>query len=213
MTFDSIVAYAGFFAAAALIIGLIAGQQNARWRIWPAPPGGSARSFAFWTLFRTLNVAALILGVGQIFAALTSPGQHILQLVLAAIALAAMCFYIQSLWSLGKKATYCQASGLETEGIYRFSRNPQYATAILAFAAVGIAAQSWIATTLCAAMVAVYTLMAIVEEPWLSERYGESYQRYKAEVPRFFNVRHAWNEAYSWVTKRHPELANTSKRG
>jgi hypothetical protein len=44
-------------------------------------------------------------------------------------------------------------------------------------------------TPLAAALVTVYTLMAVAEEPWLEAHYGRAYLDYKAEVPRFFNVR------------------------
>ena len=40
---------------------------------------------------------------------------------------------------------------------------------------------------LCAALVSVYVLMAVVEEPWLEEAYGPTYRQYRRRVPRFFN--------------------------
>jgi len=38
-----------------------------------------------------------------------------------------------------------------------------------------------------AAMMAVYTLMVLAEEPWLKATYGEPYRRYCSHVPRFFS--------------------------
>lgn len=190
MPIETFLVIAGAASAALLIVGLIAGHLNVKWRIWPAPPAGSIKSFCFWTLFRTLNVAVLVLAIERFLTTLSGPALPF-RVALAAISAIAGLAYASALWSLGRKATYCQASGLATEGIYRWTRNPQYATAIAAFATLGLAAASWDATLLAGALVIVYVLMAIAEEPWLKKRYGSAYAAYKAEVPRFFNVRHA----------------------
>ena len=59
MPLDTILAIAGAVSALLLIAGLIAGivsgEGNRMWRIWPAPPVGLLKSFVFWTLFRTLE--------------------------------------------------------------------------------------------------------------------------------------------------------------
>ena len=57
-------------------------------------------------------------------------------------------------------------------------------------------------------LVTVYTLMAVAEEPWLEARYGRAYLDYKAEVPRFFNIRHAWTELAMGLTRQLPSFAN-----
>ena len=120
----------------------------------------------------------------------------------AAVSMMAGIAYLYALWSLGRKATYCQASGLATDGVYRWTRNPQYATAIVAFGALGLAADAWDATALAAALAAVYALMAVAEEPWLEARYGRAYLDYRAEVPRFFNLRHAWTELSGLISRQ-----------
>src|SRR5689334_2754348 len=71
MPFDTHLTIAGIVSAFLLITGLLAGivarQDSSTWRIWPAPPVGSLKSFAFWTLFRTLNVVVLVLGIERFF--------------------------------------------------------------------------------------------------------------------------------------------------
>jgi steroid 5-alpha reductase family enzyme len=81
---------------------------------------------------------------------------------------------------------------LVTHGIYRWTRNPQYATVIPVFASLAIAADSGMTYILCLALTCVYVLMALVEEPWLEAAYGLSYLQYCRRVPRFFNWHRAW---------------------
>ena len=127
---------------AGLIAGIISGEGNRMWRIWPAPPVGSLKSFVFWTLFRTLNVVVLVLSIERLAAALVEDRLTIAQMGFAAASAVAGAAYLYALWSLGREATYCQASGVATGGVYRWTRNPQYATAIVAFVALGVAADA-----------------------------------------------------------------------
>ena len=207
MLIDTLLRIAGVVSALLLVAGLIAGRLNGEWRIWPAPPVGSLKSFGFWTLFRTLNVVVLILAIERFLTTLTGVMVP-LRIALAAVSLISGFAYGYTLWSLGRKATYCQASGLATGGVYRWTRNPQYATAILAFATLGLAADAWDATPLAGALIVVYTMMAAAEEPWLEARYGRAYLDYKAEVPRFFNLRHAFAELSALVSNKMPSFAN-----
>jgi len=219
MVLNIYLAVAGGIAAFLLIAGLIAGiaahDNQSAWRIWPAPPAGSLKSFAFWTLFRTLNVVVLMLCIERLVVMPTAGAIAILRLVLIAVSLAAFAAYLYALWVLGRDATYCRASGLNTDGFYRWTRNPQYATAIMAFGTLGIAAWSAEATLLAATLVLVYALMAIAEEPWLEARYGRAYADYRAEVPRFFNFRHALAEVAPLATRKRPPqpLAGQRRNG
>jgi hypothetical protein len=125
MPLDTILAIAGAVSAMLLIAGLIAGivsgEGNRMWRISPAPPVGSLKSFVFWTLFRTQNVVVLVLSIEQLVAALVEDRLTIAQMGLAAASAVAGTAYLYALWSL-----YCQVSGLATGGIYRWTRNPPY---------------------------------------------------------------------------------------
>jgi protein-S-isoprenylcysteine O-methyltransferase Ste14 len=210
MPIDTILIAAGALSAPLLIAGMIAGRWHETWRIWPAPPVGSLKSFAFWTLFRTLNVAALLLASERFLTALSGALLPI-RVGLAAISFFAGLLYAYTLWSLGRKATYCQASGLETSGIYRWTRNPQYATAILAVTTLGLASASWDAGALCASLVIVYAMMAASEEPWLEARYGRAYLDYKKVVPRFFNTRHAVGELHARLAQKVPVFASNPR--
>ena len=131
-----------------------------------------------------------------------SRATHLLLTAALLLTFVAFAAYLYALWALGRAATYCRASGLATEGVYRWTRNPQYATAIAAFAALALALFSWQVTPLAMALVTVYALMALAEEPWLEARYGNAYAAYRAEVPRFFNYRHALHRLATLITRR-----------
>jgi len=210
MPIDTLLTIAGAASAFLLIAGMTAGRVRSDWRMWPAPPVGSLKSFTFWTLFRILNIVVLILASERFLATPSGPILP-LRITLAAVSSVAGVAYLYTLWSLGRNATYCQASGLETSGIYRWTRNPQYATAILAFATLGLAAWSWDATLLACALIIVYAMMATTEEPWLEARYGRAYLEYKSQVPRFFNIRHAIGEMRALLAHRIPAFANSHR--
>jgi protein-S-isoprenylcysteine O-methyltransferase Ste14 len=185
--FEAGVFAVGATAALLMIAALYASHVREDWRIWPAPPAGSWASIAVWSGFRTVNVAVLTLAAWALLRQGNDGTLHGFQVVVTAAALLVFAIYLYALWALGRDATYCKASGLATDGIYRWTRNPQYAAAIAAFGLLGAAAAEPAATGLTAALVIMYALMAIVEEPWLAARYGTAYQNYRAKVPRFFN--------------------------
>ena len=110
----------------------------------------------------------------------------------AAIVLAvSVALFVYSFRILGRDNSYGARDGLVTSGIYRWTRNPQNAMLVVVYGALAFAADSGRTYVLCAAMMAVYILMVLLEEPWLAAAYGERYQRYCRRVPRFFNWRRA----------------------
>ena len=66
-----------------------------------------------------------------------------------------------------------------SHGLYRFSRNPQYASSILGLIGTVIMADSWLTIPLAFSASCVYMLMALAEEKWLEDRYGATYEEYK----------------------------------
>ncbi len=178
---------AGLAAGTPLVILLLATVARGQFRIWPPPGDGTWKSLTFWSLFRTTNAAALLLAVvdsGSL--QLVPPALRLAGLVVAGISLA---LYVRSLASLGPSNTYCQRAGLVERGIYRWTRNPQYATAIPAYAGLAVAADSAAAGLLIGLTIAAYLLMAFAEEPWLKAAYPGAYDRYARRVPRFYNWR------------------------
>ena len=87
--------------------------------------------------------------------------------------------------TVGWKNTSGLKGGFVSDGLYRFTRNPQYVGDIVFFIGVGVIANSvflWIVHLLLAL---VFVVAPLTEEPWLEEQYGNAYREYRGRVPRF----------------------------
>jgi protein-S-isoprenylcysteine O-methyltransferase Ste14 len=186
---------------AAMLLGLLVLTLLSRpFRIWPTPGSGSWQSYVFWPLFRSLNVLCFAVAISDRTGFLGLPAW--LRLAAFALLAVSIAFFIFSFRVLGRDNSYCAQDGLVTGGIYRWTRNPQNAMLIVVYGSLAFVADSAPTYVLCAAMMAVYTLMVLAEEPWLEVVYGESYRRYCSRVPRFFNWRRAAALAHSVVVQR-----------
>ena len=200
--FSGLVMATEFFAlgagAAMLLLPLLLRTlQDPEFSIWPTPVHGGWQSVVFWTLFRGLNLTAVATALTDVSGFLGLPDAVRIAGLVAFCASGAL--YLSALFALGRSNTYCEPEGLVTHGIYRWTRNPQYATIIPVFLSLAVAADSAMTTALCLALAAVYVLMALTEEPWLAAAYGDSYTRYCRRVPRFFNWHRAFVLAKTWA--------------
>ncbi len=155
---------------AVVLLGLLAATLLAPpFRIWPTPGEKTWQSYVFWPLFRGLNVLCFA-------AAITDQPASWLGLptwlrVLAFLLLAgSIALFVYSFRVLGRDNSYGAQDGLVTSGIYQWTRNPQNAMLVVVYGALAIAADSAPTYVLCAAMMAVYYLMILAEEPWLAAR-------------------------------------------
>lgn len=184
--------YTSFVFAAGLIVGITLDLLLLRnllappFRIWPTPEPGSWQSLTFWGLFRggmVLTFVVVVLDWNS--AGLVDFSRLIIGLPLFLIGFGITIF---GYFNLGLGNTYCEADGLVSHGLYRFSRNPQYASSILGLVGLVICANSWLTVPLAVLMGGAYVLMALVEEAWLNQRYGASYSDYRDRTARFFDA-------------------------
>jgi len=154
-------------------------------KIWPVPHERSWQSYTFWPLFRAGLGLTILLGIWQ-FATASSWGLE--AFIGVPVALIALGFTIYGYFDLGIENTYGADEQLVTTGLYRYSRNPQYVASIAGFLGLALAVGSIESVLLSALAVGVYTLMPFAEEPWLARRFGESYDAYKLETPRFLSI-------------------------
>jgi protein-S-isoprenylcysteine O-methyltransferase Ste14 len=189
-----LIASVGALAGALLIALLVINWRTGTLGVWPPAPKGSCQSIAFWSLFRALNVAALVTATLDWKPMMPD---DIIRGTLALLALAGGALYVIACVHLGRVNLYGGKSGLVISGVYAWSRNPQYALAIPTYVALSLAAQSVALAILTGMLVAVFVLMALCEEPWLKTTYGEDYAAYVAQVPRFYNMRRLLSALHS----------------
>ena len=179
----------GAVIAVALLGLLVLTLLSRSFRIWPTPGEGSWQSYVFWPLFRSLNVLCFAVALTERTNFLGLPIW--LRLVAFGLLAASLAVFIYSFRVLGRDNSYGAQEGLVTGGIYRWTRNPQNAMLVVVYGCLALAVDGAATYLLCAAMMAVYILMVLVEEPWLEAIYGERYRHYCTRVPRFFNWRRA----------------------
>jgi protein-S-isoprenylcysteine O-methyltransferase Ste14 len=155
-------------------------------RIWPTPGPGSWQSVTFWTLFRGTWLATFVVAaLDWNSTPLLDWTRFIPGIPLGLIGLTiTLCGY----FNLGLGNTYCGAEGLVTGGLYRFSRNPQYAASITGLVALSIGANSILTIVLSTLIVGAYVMMAMVEEDWLKQRYGAPYRDYCRQTACFLDI-------------------------
>ena len=177
---------AGLAIGATLDLLLLRTLLAPPFRIWPTPEPGSWQSLTFWGLFRggmVMTFAVALLdwnGAGLLHASRFLIG---LPLFLVGFGIT-VCGY----FNLGLGNTYCGADGLVSHGLYRYSRNPQYASSIMGLVGLAICANSRLTLPLAALMSGAYVLMALVEEAWLEQHYGAPYRDYCSRTARFVDL-------------------------
>lgn len=77
---------------------------------------------------------------------------------------------------------------LITNGVYRYSRNPQLVGWILVLLGAAILGRSGAALLLAVLFWASCLIYVPVEERFLERRYGSAYKEFKAAVPRYFGM-------------------------
>jgi protein-S-isoprenylcysteine O-methyltransferase Ste14 len=171
---------------------------NDRLRLWPTPGKGSWQSLVFWSLFRSLNIITLALAFldWQRW-----DGFPLDRMFGAGVAIAGFGLYFWACYALSRKNLYCGRDGLVTQGIYSWTRNPQYAAAIPAYLGLAIASNSSTAFAIASLLTLCFALMAFAEERWLEAAYGAEYQRYRRTVSRFYNWRHGVSLLNQEVTR------------
>ena len=175
------------YTHAVFVVGLIVGITlnslmlrtlfSPPFRIWPTPGPGTLQSVTFWTLFRAGMVLTFVIAIlDWNSAGLVDLSRLIIGLPLFLVGFGITVF---GYFNLGLGNTYCGSDGLVSHGLYRFSRNPQYASSILGLIGTVIMADSWLTIPLAFSASCVYMLMALAEEKWLEDRYGATYEEYK----------------------------------
>ncbi len=108
-------------------------------------------------------------------------------LAILGVALYAVCLRLFVQVGGGTPAPVDPPSAMVAVGAYRYVRNPMYVGVVTALAGEALLFRS-LAVAVYAGMVwaAFHAFVVLYEEPTLRLRFGESYRRYLAEVPRWW---------------------------
>lgn len=183
-----LTAFAIVLAAETLLLAaLLFSIRRPRRRIWPPPAQRSWQFLAVW-------IATAVAFLGSVALAFLDYGSFVFDhivwrwvgggLVVAGTALAD--------WGV-RTLTSRTSRGLGGEfrrrGPYRWTRNPQYLghVAVVVGFVIGFDSVLLLVTGLLA--IACLLLTPVAEEPWLAERYGDTYREYRREVPRYLGRR------------------------
>ena len=153
-------------------------------RFWPPPKARSWQFFFSWLVAGMVVVNFLVIGLLDFDSFLLFSLKQRLPYAIGIFVLGSLI----GLWAFapfGLKNVIGMEDRLITGGPYRYSRNPQYIGDSLNIIGYIVLTNSWMILVIGVLGVILNLLAPYTEEPWLEERYGERYRKYKRRVPRF----------------------------
>lgn len=182
----SVFVGAGVLAAAG-IISTVAVSITGRVRLWP-PGEDTWKAALHWGLVGVVDVCLIVLAILRWDTwLLPRPASLVAGVVLSL--LGAGVFLGGSRELTGAETAGQVPEGLRTSGLYARSRNPQYVGMMVGLVGFACLVNAVTVAVLCALYVGWLALLPLAEEPWLSEHFGEAYERYRQRVPRFVGRR------------------------
>jgi protein-S-isoprenylcysteine O-methyltransferase Ste14 len=174
------------FCEILLTLGLVVSIARPEMTLWPPPGKNSWQQHYMLTLTFMPMVLAIPLGFLDWNSFLWAHWSR--YLIGAVLSVAGLWF---ALW--GTRSLSLQASlGLKGEfiktGPYRYSRNPQYVGWSAFFVGYVLLCNSVLILIVAAAGTVLFGLTPFTEEPWLRQRFGQKYDQYVAQVPRFAGI-------------------------
>ena len=172
----------GLLSGGTLLGGLLVSIRSQSIQFWPH----GTRNWTFW-----LGWTAWIVYVGSLFGVAYLDWwswyrpSTLLQIASLLLLLAGALVSLWAVWRLGFRESAGLEGQLNTDGPYRYSRNPQYVSYVTMLIGGAVIAGSWMTAVLVLLGIAWFLLAPLSEEPWLRDQYGEAYEAYRESVPRF----------------------------
>lgn len=176
-----------FFAALLLevvgILGLVVTRIVSDLRFWPPPSFWSVQSLVFRAMSVLLGAASFYVGWMD-YGSLRWPIPYLPYLGVLLVALGAF-LVLGGIVSLGWDEFAGTGGSLTTEGLYAYTRNPQYLGHMLATSGFILIFRSVLVLILGTVACLGFLYVPRVEEDYLAEEFGEEFQTYREETPRF----------------------------
>ena len=166
-----------------LLTGIVWSLVRPSRRIWPPPGPRSWQYVMTWIcFFAAIGINACLIFLDWNSWIFAGDLRFILGIPVALLGgLLALWGVVTIGWtnSLGVR------DGFIAWGPYRFTRNPQYLGDNVFFLGLSIIANSQLLWITHALLALVFIITPLSEEVWLKEQYGEEYERYRRDTPRF----------------------------
>lgn len=186
MTRSRFALLAGLAAESVVVIGLLVSIARPNHRFWP--PGERSWAFGlYWICGAVLAASGAV--VGYLDQGSWRIDRWWIRPVGGVVATLGLAMSVRS----GLELRLGESMGLEgrlyTDGLYQYTRNPQYVGNLVAICGFTAIANSARFALLALGSGVWHLLLPFAEEPWLDERYGEEYAEYRKRVPRFIGRR------------------------
>ena len=183
MTGETLVLVLGLAAALALMVMMLWSIAFPQRRLWPPKESTPLNRMTAWALTVMIFASAGVLAVLD-WNALGWPAALRWGLGGGLIVVGNVVVW-RGAFRMGMLATSGAEGELITDGMYRYSRHPQYMADIGILIGAAILSASPVVMLVAASGVAVLLVAALAEEPWLAARHGEAWQRYSLRTRRF----------------------------
>lgn len=181
---QSVFIYLGFGIAATTLTAILWSIAFPKLRVWPPKRYTALTPVFVWVPTLALFGILILLGILG-WGDTAIPGWLRLGVGLPLIVIGNIIVWLE-VSHFGVPQTGGAKGTLRTEGMYLYSRNPQYVADI---AIVGgwmiLSAAPWV-FAVGASVIAILVVTPFAEEPWLKDQYGTAFEDYAKRVRRFF---------------------------
>lgn len=176
---------AGVASGGFLLVGLGISIVAAKYRFWPH----GDRDWTFyvgwlnWSIYSGSFLFLAYHDSGSLFVSTPAMSGSGVLLILFGMALSSIAIV-----QVGLTTSTGVRTDLHTQGVYRYSRNPQYVGFIAGIVGVLVMSGSGSASLVGVFGILWFIIAPLAEEPWLREQYGEAYDSYRERTPRFVGL-------------------------
>lgn len=168
-----------------LMIGYVVSTLAPDRRVWPI----NDSTWRWWFNWSALSVVftgfpALAYRDWNSFSITSTP----LRIGGAILSVVGIVFSLSALLELGWMESSGRKGDLRTDGIYEYTRNPQSVGFVTFIVGMLLVVNSRKLAIHGLLTTVIYILFPFAEEPWLCEHYGDEYEKYCNQTPRFLSV-------------------------